>query len=484
MLTNEPNLKKYVIKTLGCKANFSDSQSIEAELQRRGWSAASDDLEADLCIVNSCTVTDEADKQSKNMAKQIARRNNKVQVVFTGCGAEVDPESYKKSPGIHYVVGNQNKPEMLDLILKSMDQNAARPEEAQILGSVTSYDEMKSRHPMDREWPMPIGMDPGQWIEWGNTARTRVFMKIQEGCNSFCTYCIIPYGRGPNRSLKPGELVRQVQALTVKGVREIVLTGTNIGDYGTDWSESKEMMLGDLLKQLLAHTTIERIRVSSLDPTEVTDEILELMELNPRLCPHFHISMQSPHSKVLKLMKRKYTQKEASDCLNKIARLKTIAPVFVGMDVITGFPGEGDQEFEESYEWFKAHPWSRLHVFPYSERQGTPATRLGGIVPVSVRKDRARRLMELSTQRLEIQYHQGLQTPDHPLFSSVLIEGRGSTGSGNEWVMGYTSNYWKVAIPGSLESLKLSPNQTVQVRPQSVMLERASGDASFLVSLS
>lgn len=467
--------KSYLIKTLGCKANFGDSQALERELQKRGWIPALDESHADLCIVNSCTVTDEADKQSRGVAKRVSRKNPKTAVVFTGCGAEVDPSSYKSAPGIHYVIGNQNKPELIETIIQKLESTSTLPPQAEVLGTVTDYVDMKSKHPIDREWPMPIGMNPDQWIESGNTARTRVFLKIQEGCNSFCTYCIIPYGRGPNRSLKPRVITSQIQSLVQAGVKEVVLTGTNIGDYGTDWSDNKETMLDELVKQILERTDLPRLRVSSLDPTEITDDLLRLMENNPRFCPHFHVSMQSPHSRVLKLMKRKYTQVEAQACLEKLSSLKPAAGgrVFVGMDLITGFPGEGEEEFRESLEWLKSQYWSRLHVFPYSEREGTPATKLGQIVPVSVRKDRARILMELSLERLTRLYHESLSGA---YFDSVLTEGRSSTPI-KPFTAGYTPHYFKVLIDGDLPS-----NTLTKVRPYEITIDRASGEVAYLAS--
>ena len=465
---NHPTLSKsYLIKTLGCKANFSDSQALESELQKRGWIPALDDSHADLCIVNSCTVTNEADKQSRGMAKRIAKKNPKTHVLFTGCGAEVDPSSYKGAPGIHYVVGNQNKPELITMVIDQIEKSTQPPETTQILGGVTDYLDMRSKHPMDREWPMPIGMDADQWLDQGNTARTRVFLKIQEGCDSFCTYCIIPYGRGPSRSLRPRVILEQIQNLVKSGVMEIVLTGTNIGEYGVDWSENKELMLTELISQILEHTDLPRLRVSSLDPTEITPRMLRLMESNPRFCPHFHVSLQSPHSKVLKLMKRKYDESHASHTLHAISKLKPASgeKVFVGMDLITGFPGEGEKEFQETLEWLRRHAWSRLHVFPYSERSGTPATKLPNIVPKDERSRRAKLLMDLSTERLTGLYHERLGLGG---LRQVLIEGKS----------GYAPNYMKVLFQGG----EYPNNTLIDFVPREVIIDRNSGDVAYLAS--
>ena len=378
---------RYFLKTLGCKANFADGQAIEAELQKKGWLPTLErgDPQLLLCVINSCTVTDEADRQSRKFAARMARENPGARVVVTGCAAEVDPERLQASAGIHYVVGNQDKPRLVELVLKAFEKE--RPSTGTTLGRVESYSELRSRHPMDREWPLPTDALKADAPNEGEHARTRVFLRIQEGCNAFCTYCVIPYGRGPSRSVTIPLLVQQVRQVAMLGAREVILTGTNIGDYGTDWSDEPKLV--DLIRAVLDETPIERIRFGSLDPAEITPGILELFASEPRLCPHVHFSLQSAHGKILKLMKRKYTPEMAQDRLQSLARLPR--QVFVGMDVITGFPGETDAEFEDSYTKLVEWPWSRLHVFPYSERQGTPATRLPGAISPEVRAERAER---------------------------------------------------------------------------------------------
>ena len=233
--------KQYILKTLGCKANLYDSQLIEQELQKRGWEPpkGSPEERIELCIVNSCTVTDEADKQTRKMATRLSRENPNAVVVVTGCGAEVNPTEFSCVPGVKFVVGNQNKDEIVDLVLKKMESalpltsHILQPE---ILGSTSDYTQILSKHPHERDWPSATDSfqtPPTKLI--GFAAKTRSFLKIQEGCNSFCTYCIIPYGRGPSRSLRPREIIQQIRSLVTQGIKEVILTGTNIGDYGTDW---------------------------------------------------------------------------------------------------------------------------------------------------------------------------------------------------------------------------------------------------------
>jgi threonylcarbamoyladenosine tRNA methylthiotransferase MtaB len=320
---------------------------------------------------------------------------------------------------------------------------------------------------MDRDW-----IEPEKAFETPPTGlSTRAFLKIQEGCNSFCTYCIIPYGRGPSRSLSPRELIEQVKSLVRSGVREIILTGTNIGDYGTDWESEPQLAM--LLKMILKETDLERLRVSSLDPTEITAEIFELMLEEPRFCPHFHVSLQSASDRVLKLMKRRYGVAQVESCLRKIAE---IPDTFVGMDVITGFPGETDAEFKKTLQVLESSPWSRLHVFPYSEREGTPATRLGEVVPKAERARRAKILQDLSLKRLEKTY----QRYAHQLLKGVLLErARAPHGYLGEWLAGYTPNYLRVFVPASENARR---NDLVDVRVGDAVLEAASGDAYFIAA--
>ncbi|MCM2322479.1 MAG: tRNA (N(6)-L-threonylcarbamoyladenosine(37)-C(2))-methylthiotransferase MtaB [Oligoflexia bacterium] len=469
----------YLIKTLGCKANLYDSQLIEAELKRRGWVRWNPAEPAPggplLCVVNSCTVTDEADRQTRKLAARLFREHPEARIVVTGCGAEIDPERLASSPGIHYLIGNRDKPRLVELILEKLQSAPGGTPEgagAQVLGAPVGYAEMLSRHPMDREWPLvesafaapPVhsGEDPG---------RTRAFLKIQEGCNSFCTYCVIPYGRGPSRSLRPEEAVAQVRQLVAQGVRELVITGTNIGDYGTDWSERP--LLEELLELIFEQTELERLRVSSLDPTEITPSLVALMEREKRFCPHFHVSLQSPDSRILRLMKRRYGFEEVRECLGRIARIP--APpggVFVGMDLITGFPGESAEDFERTCEVLEALPWTRLHVFPYSERAGTPAGRLPGSVPREERLSRARRLNDLSLRRMT-SLHEKLVGAR---LDSVLLE----RPRGKE-VSGYTSNYLRVILP-TIRGGAANPllrNQLVSVKAKQIRVSRASGEVFF-----
>jgi threonylcarbamoyladenosine tRNA methylthiotransferase MtaB len=491
--------KTYLVRTLGCKANMYDSQLIEAELQKRGWQPLADTgsasrgtpLNADLCIVNSCTVTDEADRQTRKMAARLLRENPDARVVVTGCGAEVDPERLARSQGVHYVIGNRNKPNLVELILQKFEES--RPDAAsggRIIDAETGpvgYAEMFSRHPMDREWPLaessfirpPVHLD-------GHSGKTRAFLKIQEGCNSFCTYCVIPYGRGPSRSLRPVEVISQVRELVSEGIREVVITGTNIGDYGTDLGS--EPMLTQLLEMIFKETDLQRLRVSSLDPTEITDSMLELMSREKRFCPHFHVSLQSPDTRILKLMKRRYGFQQVKDCLEKINAIPApVGGVFVGMDVITGFPGESDEDFERTYQALASLPWSRLHVFPYSEREGTPATRLPGVVPREKRLERTQKLKALSLQRLNEIHEKVLKTcqAGGQELTGILME-KPMKIDGVLRASGYTANYLRVILDQDGHDGQDIPerNDLISAQPLFIHQDVVAGDAAFMARIS
>jgi threonylcarbamoyladenosine tRNA methylthiotransferase MtaB len=482
--------KRYSVKTLGCKANLYDSQLIETELQRRGWVPAEAGESADLCIVNSCTVTDEADRQSRRMAEKAAIDPG-TRVLMTGCGAEVAPEKLASAKGIAYVVGNQDKSRLVELALAALETD--RPAQASVLGSVTPYSELLSRHPIDREWAAPESefLLPAPRMR-GESGRMRGFLKIQEGCDSFCTYCIIPYGRGPSRSPSIDFLVERVRELHAQGAREVILTGTNLGDYGVDWSggagSKGSPQLVRLVSEILERTDVERIRLGSLDPVEIEPGLRKLVATEPRVCAHFHVSLQSPHSRVLRLMKRKYAWEQVEECLHAIAELPSPpGGVFVGMDVIAGFPGEGTEEFELGVERLRGLPWTRLHVFPYSEREGTPATRLPASVYPHERARRAKVLRELSLERMKAVHHElveGSRRHGRGL-DRVLVEGpvKGPDPS-RLFVGGYSSNYFRAILPVASESEAAAlRNRVVSAAPESLLVDSSQGDVGLYCRL-
>jgi len=464
-------LNAYVLKTFGCKANISDSLLLEAELQQRGWVSAkpsSEGLQVKLCIINSCTVTDEADRQSRKMAARLSRDYPNALIVVTGCAAEIDPERLLQSQGIRYVIGNRDKGMLVERVLKQLEGRSTDTPPTEESGV----------------WPQLPGVLPWTQGLTETGGKTRAFIKIQEGCNSFCTYCIIPYARGPSRSLRQEEVLAQIRQFRALGIQEVVLTGTNIGDFGSDWQGTPA--IEELVRRILGETDIPRLRLSSLDPTEITPELIALMEGDSRFCPHFHVSLQSPSDPVLRKMKRRYSFTDILTCLERLAGAHIPRPleapggVYVGMDVIVGFPGETPALFGQTLKALEALPWTRLHIFPYSERQGTPATRLPGVIPQEERIHRAKELAQLSRLRLR-GWHEGALASirrEGGKIHGILLE-QPHLKAGNRTIQGYTPNFIRVAIEGETRA-ECTRNAIVSAEPKQWVEDAASGEGHFL----
>ena len=385
----------FQVHTFGCKVNTYDSGLIQARIQKDlGWRAIAGNSMAgnpvvansmvansenpesvggrpQVHILNTCAVTAEASKEAVRQARRIKSKNPFALVVATGCAAQVDSSLLADSPAIDLVVANSHKmslPFLIDQFQK---------------GS-------KSQKLFKSNIFRKSDTEPGGGIELGHT---RSFLKIQDGCNSFCSFCIIPYARGTSRSLSILDLVDRIRSLEALGTQEVVLTGVHIGDYRDPVTG---LGLEDLLEQILRRTNLPRIRLTSLEPIEVSERLLDLFQ-NARVMPHFHMSIQAANDQVLRLMKRQYGQKEVLRALERISL--RVPGAFVGMDVIAGFPSETEEQFQDTYQALRSSPWSKLHVFPYSERSGTKALLLEA-VPREVRHRRAKILRELSQQRL------------------------------------------------------------------------------------
>lgn len=355
------------IHTFGCKVNTYDSGLLQKRLGSAGFRVQRE--EPRIHILNSCAVTKEATREAVKTARRLKARDPHALVVVTGCAAQVDTEEFEHVRGIDLVVANSHKGQLESLIR----QYYAGTLRARIHKSNIFKKE---------------DLEAGGGVE---AEHTRAFLKIQDGCNSFCTFCVIPFARGKSRSLPVAELVRRVNELGAAGVKEVVLTGVHIADY-----RDGQLVLEDLVEALLLDTKMSRFRLSSLEPGEVSPRLLEYYG-DPRMCPHFHMSIQSANTKVLRDMKRQYTAEAVETSLGEIAT--RVPGAFVGMDVIAGFPGESDDEFLDSYERMQRLPWTRLHVFPYSQRPGTFAQRRTDQLHPSQIKKRAAMLRELSVGR-------------------------------------------------------------------------------------
>ncbi len=395
------NSNPYQIHTFGCKVNTYDSGLIQKNLQQ---SQLKLDPAAKVHILNTCAVTAEATKEALRTIRRIKAKQPFATVVVTGCGAQVDTEAFRNLPGADLVVANSHKgllPQILEQYYKG------------------ELKEKVFKSNIFRKEDLEMGGGEEQ-------SHTRSFLKIQDGCNSFCTYCVIPFARGKSRSLPVSELVRRIQELSAKGVREVVLTGVHIGDY--------EFGLEDLVEELLLKTEMPRFRLSSLEPVEVTPRLLSLYA-NPRLCPHFHMSIQSAETETLQAMKRKYTQSDVQSALRQIQI--QVPNSFVGMDVITGFPTETEAQFEETYATLVELPWTKIHVFPYSERPGTRAATYTQSVPWDERLKRAQKLRELSLHRFQ---SQALLQKEST--KQVLVLNKASKGGAQS----LSRDYWPVKI--------------------------------------
>lgn len=409
---------EFQIHTFGCKVNTYDTGLVAKNLEKNGFKSKPG---SHIHILNTCAVTAEATKEAARMVRRIRAQDTEAIVVVTGCAAQVDTDVFSTLAGVDLVVANSHKKMLPDLL------------ERHFKGTLTGKVFKSNIFRKD-------DLEEGGGLEENHS---RAFLKIQDGCNSFCTFCIIPYARGTSRSLSIADLVLRINQLHSQGFEEIVLTGVHIGDY-----EDGDQRLEDLLQAVLAKTKVPRFRLTSLEPIEVSDRMLELYQ-DPRLCPHFHMSIQSGSSSVLKAMKRKYGEREVRESLEKIAA--KVPGVFVGMDVIAGFPTETEEEFEETYRTLSETPWTRLHVFPYSERSGTRAATFEQL-PMSVRKARARRLRDLSLERYQAEARKQFGTT-----KMALLLRRVKQDENGQFVRQAVSrDYWtmNVEVPSSLTEQK------------------------------
>jgi threonylcarbamoyladenosine tRNA methylthiotransferase MtaB len=360
--------------TLGCKTNQFESASMQESLRGAGYKIVSFDDGAELVIVNTCTVTSATDAQSRNLIRRARRLNDSCRVVVTGCYAQIDPDALHGLPGVSLVIGNEEKQRLLDFL--KLDRES-------------TYVEVSDIRQAESACLPPLSSFSG---------RSRAFVQIQNGCDAFCTYCIIPYARGACRSAPPEEILQQIAGLVESGYQEIVLTGIHIGGYGNGLQTP--LTLNTLVRRVELETDVHRLRLGSIEPTELTDELLESVASSQVLCPHFHIPLQAGDDDVLQRMGRTYNRGFFADLVSKVRR--TLPSAAICLDVITGFPGETGQEFENTFDFIAELPVTDLHVFPYSKRPGTPAATLPDQIPGDVSRERAGRLRHLAAEKHRI----------------------------------------------------------------------------------
>ncbi len=400
--------KKVYFHTLGCKLNFSESSTLARQFEAGGFCRTMRSKEADICVINSCTVTEHADKKCRNLIRRIHRENPSAIIAVTGCFAQLSPEEAASVEGVDIVLGNNEKVALYERV-SQLSGKSKRP----IVHSCSAEDITTF------------------FAACSSGDRTRSFLKVQDGCDYKCAYCAIHYARGHSRNLPIAEIIPQAREIAAKGVKEIVITGVNTGDFGRTTGER----FIDLLRELDKVEGIERYRISSIEPNLQTDEIIEFCASSEKFQPHFHIPLQSGSDRILGLMRRRYTTAIFAE---RIAKVRAAMPeAFIGIDVIVGFPGEGEREFEESYNFLREIAPAYLHVFPFSERENTPALTMPDKVKESAKRERATRLGELCEE-----LHREFCGKFVGRRARVLVENTIKDGV----MFGYTENYVKVRM--------------------------------------
>lgn len=405
-------MKKIAIKTLGCKVNTYESESIWQMFQKVGYERVNPDQYADVYVINTCTVTNSGDRKSRQAIRKMIRQNPEAVTVVIGCYAQMSPDEIEGIEGVDIVLGTQGRERLLEYVQNFQNERAP-------ISNVGNIIEQKQFEGLEIS---------------GFESKTRAFLKIQEGCNNFCSFCIIPWARGLMRSQDPKLVVEQIDTLVSKGVKEVVLTGIHTAGYGEDLENYN---FANLLADIDNIEGLERIRISSIEISQITEEVLEVMRNSTKLADHLHVPIQAGHDSVLKEMKRHYTIEEFKA---KVVELRSIFPnISLTTDIIVGFPGETDEMFEATKENLKAIGFNELHVFPYSKRNGTPAAKMDNQVKDDVKKKRVHALIELNNQ-LAIEYAKKSEED----IVSVLVERTNKEGL----LEGHASNYLKVQFKG------------------------------------
>lgn len=410
--------KSVAFHTLGCKLNFSETSSIGRQFKDAGYNELKFEDPADIYVINTCSVTDFADRKCRKAVRKALRNSPEALVVVVGCYAQLKPDEIAAIPGVDLVLGAAQKFRILDYI----DDLSKSPDKGMVqAGEVKEANEFVNA------------------FSFGD--RTRSFLKVQDGCNYKCSFCTIPQARGASRSNTIDSIVANAEEIANMGIKEVVLTGVNIGDFGngTEVIEGlkpkKEALFIDLIRELDKVAGINRFRISSIEPNLLTTEIIEFVANSERFVPHFHIPLQSGNNKQLRQMRRRYKRELYAD---RVATIRQHMPhCCIGVDVIVGFPGETDEDFKETYKFIQELDISYLHVFTYSERANTPAADMEAVVPVHIRRERNEMLRILSAKKKRHFYQQYLGTEQLALLEAKNINGK---------MTGFTQNYIKVAV--------------------------------------
>ncbi|MFW6006384.1 MAG: tRNA (N(6)-L-threonylcarbamoyladenosine(37)-C(2))-methylthiotransferase MtaB [Halanaerobiales bacterium] len=401
--------------TIGCKVNHYETEAMMDLFKNKGYTIVNFENIADIYIINSCTVTNQAARKSRKFARRAKRRNPEAIVVMVGCYSQVSPDEIREIEEIDLIVGTGNKEKIVKMVEKVSQNN-------EDLNTILNYKELTEYE----------DLKINQLRE-----TTRGNIKIEEGCNQFCSYCIIPYARGPVRSREMDSVISEINNLIQQGVKEIILTGIHLGAYGYDWNDDDALV--KLVEKIINLNNMGRVRLSSIEITEIKHKLIEIMKKSSRFCNHFHLPLQSGSNNILKKMNRPYT---VEDFREKVIEIRKEVPeVAITTDVMVGFPGETDRDFQETYNFIKNIEFSRLHVFPYSEREGTKAAEMKDKVHSKVKKERSKKLRNLN-RKLMKKYQQKFIGK----IKKVIIEEKRDHKTG--LLTGVTDNYIKVLIKG------------------------------------
>lgn len=429
-------MKKISFVTLGCKTNQFESAAMTEAVRKEGFLVVSAGEAADVCVINTCTVTAKTDAESRRLIRRALRENPAAQIVVTGCYAQIAADEISDMPGVALIIGNTEKRELLQLL-----QNLGNEQQIKV------SDISKVR-------------ETGPLILETFAEHTRAFLQVQNGCDSSCSYCIVPHVRGPSRSVSLDDALEGIRTFARQGFREVVLTGIHLGAFGMDLSPPSSLQ--ELLSLAERERIVPRLRLGSIEPTEISDELIELMASGQTLCPHLHIPLQSGDDGVLAAMNRPYTSDFFRELIEKLAA--AVPGLCIGTDIIAGFPGETDEAFERGYRFLEALPLAYFHVFPFSPRQGTPAATSPAQVPSAVAKKRAEALRLLSARKKRDYFESFLGKEVR-----VLIQEKRRGGN----LQGLSRNYLSVAIPGHTAPV----NSEVTVRITGMEKDRVIGEA-------
>ncbi len=436
-------MKKIAFCTLGCKVNQYETNAMIEQFMKKGYEIVAFEEKADIYIINTCTVTNMADRKSRQMLRRVKEINSNALVVACGCYAQVAKEELEKIPEIDLIYGTNEKNKIADYI-ENFQLGTFPNEKSVPFGNLTNG-------------KVTDVMYQKEFLDFGTTSyteKTRAVVKVQDGCDRFCSYCIIPYARGHVRSRKIESIVEEVKAIAEEGIKEVVITGIHVASYGKDFKENIGLI--DLLEEINKIEGIKRIRLSSIEPTIITEEFLARLTKLEKICDHFHLSLQSGCDETLKRMNRRYTTEE----FKKSAELlkKAYPNVALTTDIIVGFPGETDEEFENTYQFLKDINFYMMHIFKYSPRKGTKAAVMANQIDGKLKEERSRRLIELSNKN-EIEHNERYIGKE----VEVLFEEKEG-----DYIKGHTTNYMVVKVPyreieNTIEKVKIEKIENLEL---------------------